>query len=683
MKRLLLVAAVIAGVASPAFAYRDRKLQDAVKKATAQLQKGQGEQAVATLRKAASELGSGEAYLALGRIQQQASLIDDAVASYAKARELEASDVEVLLALGRIALSTGSAQDALVPVEKAVALDPSAEALATLSLVRMRGSDLAEAREAADKALAVAATSPLAHSAQGEIQLATGHAAEAAAAFRKALDLDPQLVEARVGLALALRAAGSSADALAEASRAATETPTSGEAAALQGLLMLAGHEGDAALWVRANEVAQDGAFRNPHSVVVQYLLGRVAELGPYPERSGERYRKALAIDPKYLPARLALASFLVGESDVASAFTVAQEIVADAPWSGEAQLLLGRELLRRKKASQALAPLEKASELAPGVAEAHALLATAAYFTGDSDRAVAEYAKALALRPDQLEWRADYGLFLGRSGEYEAAATELQKVVTSPGYRQAAGFVNLGWVYRNSRPPKVEESVRAYQKALEIDPKQAQAALGLGWAFFVGERYDESAAAYTKALALDSALAGEAYDGIAWDHYFQGDMAKAQEFGAKAKAAGRDDARLAEQIARRKKKQHDDDQDRERIKHEIDQAALCAAIDARLHGKDPGTRAPAVSELRVSGCAGIVPMLTWMLVNDSSYTVKQAVAEALGKIGPSAREATRYLKQCAMPCEAPINATPEELRQAMECADLRKACLSALEKLR
>jgi tetratricopeptide (TPR) repeat protein len=675
MKRLLLVAAVIAGIANPASAYRDKKLQDAVRKATAQMQKGQGEQAVATLKRAAAELASGEAYLALGRIQQQASLIDDAVASYAKARELETHDVEVLLALARVTLSTGSAQDALGPVEKAVALDPSAEALATLSLVHMRGSDLAKAREAADKALALAATCPLAHAAQGEIQLATGPATEAAAAFREALALDPQLVEARVGLALALRAAGSSADALAEARRAASENPTSGEAAALQGLLMLAGHEGDAAVWVRANEVAQDGAFRNPHSVVVHGLLGRVAELGPYPERAGERYRKALAIDPKYLPARLALASFLVGEGDVAGAFKVAQEIVADAPWSGEAQLLLGRELLRRKKASQALAPLEKAGELAPGVAEAHALLATAAYFTGDTDRAVAEYAKALALRPDQLEWRTDYGLFLGRSGEYEAAASELQKVVTSPGYKQAAGFVNLGWVYRNSRPPKVEESIRAYQKALEIDPKQAQAALGLGWAFFVGARYDESAAAYAKAMALDATLAGEANDGIAWDYYFERDLAQAKEFGEKAKAAGRDDARLFRAIDNAGKPKPPVGPSPEELR--------CQALDARLHSKDVAVRAPAMNELRVSGCSGILDLLIWALANDESYVVKQAAAESLGKMGTPARKAILYLEHCQRPCNFPLILTAEQMEQEADCSRASTACARALAKLR
>ncbi len=675
MKRLLILVAVMAGVASPAFAYRDPKLQKAVDKAGGQLLKGRPEEAVATLQKVAGELASGEAYLALGRFQQQAGLIDDAVTSWAKAREIERGDVDVLAALARLALSTGSAKDALGPAERAVALQPSAETLATLALVQLRLSDLAKAREAADKALALAATSPRAHDARGEIALAAGHSADALQAFGKALELEPRLVEARIGLAAALAAAGRSAEALVEARRAASEDTTSGEAAALAGLLMIAGHEGDAATWDQANAAAQDGALRNPHSAVVQYRLGQVAELGPYPERAADRYRKALAIDAQFLPARLALARFLAGHADVATAFTLAQELVKDAPWNGEGQLLLGRELLRRKKVSQALAPLGQAAELLPNVAEAHALFGTASFFTGDTDGAVSEYAKALALQPDQLEWRTDYGLFLGKSGEYETAAAELQKVVTSPGYKQTAGFVNLGWVYRNSQPPRADESIRAYQQALAIDPKHAQAALGLGWAFFVGKRYDESAAAYAQAASLDASLAGEAYDGMAWDHYFKKDWTQATAFGEKARAAGRDDPRLFKAIANAVAPKPP-------AGPSIDELR-CQALDARAHSKDAAVRAPAMTELRVSGCDGVLDVLIWALVNDPSYNVRGAAAESLGKMGAPAKKAIPYLEVCQRPCNFPIVLPPEKMEEEVECSRARTACARALEKLR
>jgi len=67
----------------------------------------------------------------------------------------------------------------------------------------------------------------------------------------------------------------------------------------------------------------------------------------------------------------------------------------------------------------------------------------------------------------------------------------QLQKVTSSPGYKDAAGWTNLGWIYRNL--DKAQESIAAYQKALELDPKQWQAALGLGWAQQYTKNYDKA----------------------------------------------------------------------------------------------------------------------------------------------------------------------------------------------
>ena len=71
-----------------------------------------------------------------------------------------------------------------------------------------------------------------------------------------------------------------------------------------------------------------------------------------------------------------------------------------------------------------------------------------------------------------------------------------------TPGYKDAVGWVNLGWIYRNLN--KAAESIAAYQKALQLDPKQEQAALGLGWAYQYTKEYDKAIAAYEQAMKID-----------------------------------------------------------------------------------------------------------------------------------------------------------------------------------
>jgi len=118
---------------------------------------------------------------------------------------------------------------------------------------------------------------------------------------------------------------------------------------------------------------------------------------------------------------------------------------------------------------------------------------------------AIASYKKAVALDPKWFEAQQNLGLTLAKSGDLTAAAIALKTAVTlkpTIGGHQAlaAAWLSLAQVTEESAP---QDSLAAYQKALELDPASSEAQLGVAR---MAERSGNSAAAEQQYLKLASA---------------------------------------------------------------------------------------------------------------------------------------------------------------------------------
>lgn len=689
--RTLCVMTLAVGLATtPAFA--DRKIDEAVEKAHEQLQKGKPEDALRTMNKLVEQSPTAEAYLALGRFQEHMGSFDDAAASLNKAKQLGASApaavrADVLTALAAFDLRQGTGADALAHGRLAVEVAATSASLAVLARAQARTQDGAGALRTADQAVQAGPTSGAAHEARGEALRALGRSEDAVAAFRRALEADPKLNLARVRLAAALVEAGKAAEAVPEARKATEVDATSGEAFATLGAAILAQNP---EAWGDAIAQAQMGAFLNPRSPLVQVAVGKIFESNGNFDQAVNAYRKALETDPGYSAARLALVQVLVTRGDVATALADAQRLATDMAGSGEAQLLLGRLLLRKNDYAAAATALERAATLSPGVAEAHALLGTSYQYTRRTEEAVAEYKKAVELASTNLQYRTTYGLLLGVLGQHEAGIAELQKVVNTRGYNESAAWDNLGWIYRNMTAAKTVESINAYKKALQINPRDEQAALGLGWAYSYTRAWDDSIAAFKKAIEIEPKTAGEANNGMAWCYFFKKDMAQAKAFMAKAQAAGRNDGRLAENIDRFEKMlaagkvvteealaeaEHQRETERQRAQK------IEAANDA-VRSKNPGLRTKAARDLAALAGPDAVPALVYLL-QDKDWNVKEAAAAALGSLGASARSAIPHLRAIInAPRNENLVMTKQEMQESLKDEDFRRSAKEALQKI-
>jgi tetratricopeptide (TPR) repeat protein len=702
--------AALALLATTALA--DQKTDEAIAKAEEQFQKGKSDDALKTLQKCADQNQAGpDCRLALGRLQERLGNLEEAATAVAKAVELSASaaaplKAQAYAALACLDLRRGSGRDAVTHAEEAVKAEANPLTLSALARAYARVENGAKALETAEKAIQAAAASGQAHQAKGTALLALHRNEDAAAEFRKALEdvKDPKLNNAHIGLAQALVAQGKAAEGVAEARKAVTDAqcgePTRKpavaetrceEAQAVLAAALLAENPSNTAAWSDAIGQAQQGAFLNQRSAFVLAIVGKIFEGNGNTQQAEVNYRKAAEIDPGYAPALSGLIVIQVRKGDLDGALAAARKLVEQVPQSTEAQLQLGRVLLRKNEYAEAVNALEKATE-GGASAEALALLGTAYQYTRRTADAVAAYKKATDLAPDNLDYKTTYGLLQGMSGDTPGAVALLNKVVASPNYKKADAYLNLGWVYRNAKPPRTEESVKAYQKALEIDPKSAQAALGMGWAYSFGRQWDQSIAAFRKAAELDPSLAGEANHGIAWCYFFKKEMGPAEEYLAKAQAAGRSDPRLKQDIDKIKAllasgKRAEDEmaraeaerrQQREKEQEGPDLANLVNASKSA----NAAVRRRAYLDMAAAG-GPAVQYLTYGAGSDPDINVREAAVKSLSAMGCAAKAGLSQLRDIAAARpDVSIDATKEQMQLEVRQEDLRKQIRALLEKL-
>ncbi len=692
MKRSLAAFAVLGLLATPALA-QPPKLDQAVAKADEQLQKGKPDDAVKTLTKVLPETGA-EGQVALGRLQERIGNLDAAAAAYEQARTTASGPgkADVLAAVANFTLRRGKAADALKVAQQAVEAGATPSALAALSRAQVRMQDAPAALASADKAVAAGTANAMAHEARGEALLALDKPAEAEPELRKATELDPKSALAESELALALIGLKRPADAVA-AGKSATEIDSKyGEGFAALGLALIAADPQKN--WSEAIAQAQTGAtMLDPENPIVLASVGKIFEASGQLDQAANYYRKALQADPAYGQARFALIQAEINRGNRDAAIAAAKEAAAGGAVSPQINRLIGEDAVRRGDFAAAIPYLEKATQGMPGNADGWALLGRAYHATRRFDDAAAAFKRAVNLAPDNLSFRATYGLILGQADDLNAGLAELQKVTSTPGYKDAAGWANLGWIYRNMNKP--QESIAAYQKALELDPKEWQAALGLGWAYSYMKDYDKAIAAYNQANQINPKDAGpDANLGIAWSYFFKRQVPEARAHMEKAASAGRNVASLKDNIEKLEKaiaegrafteqqiaEAQAQQQAYEESKKKLDQATR------DMNSKNPANRAKGCRDVASLAGASALSALVILIQTDPSYDVRIACTQALGSLGAGARPAVRNIEAMLKlpPYQAnPVSPTSADLDNEMKDGDFRRALRDALAKIR
>ena len=163
--------------------------------------------------------------------------------------------------------------------------------------------------------------------------------------------------------------------------------------------------------YVATMEHSLDFAFAGLNLGNLHAALGRAEEAKSF-------YRRAIAVDDLFLPAKINLAVLLSGEGKNREAEQLLREVVAAYPENHEAAYMLGLLLVELQQPVEALDWLERAAEGAPRNARIRYNLALLQQSVGRDAEAETALREALELEPDNPDYLyalADHYLKRGR----------------------------------------------------------------------------------------------------------------------------------------------------------------------------------------------------------------------------------------------------------------------------
>ena len=142
-----------------------------------------------------------------------------------------------------------------------------------------------------------------------------------------------------------------------------------------------------------------------------------------------------------------------------------------------------------------------KVEEVAPDSWRVHQLRAEAHQQRQADAEAVAEYGRALALKPDEPELHRSLGLIHLLNNAHDLAQPSLERALElDPANPRSLYLVGRLHVARQRH----EESIGFLERALRLDPNLIEARPSLGRAYLRAGRFEEAAAQLEKGLALD-----------------------------------------------------------------------------------------------------------------------------------------------------------------------------------
>ena len=440
------------------------------------------------------------AYNNLGSTLAQAGDIAEGIKALEQGLKYAPKDLQLHINLGMALRSKGDADAALAHFEPLLAEHPeSPELQYQLGQTLRQKGDLPGAIAAIEKALELNPEAQEAYYALGQAlkesaakvkksrtppeelkagsqALARGVFAQAREAAEKAIARDPQSAEAYNLLGYALWYGGDREKAAAALDQALKLDPAAGDIYGFRGMIYRESGSLD-----DARRILERASALNPQAPLAYFDLAVVfLRKGDFDHAIGQ------------FEAGLNLPAASRRLPDMEVAIRDLQQALTNKKDAAEGYVVLGRLLgVAGADSPQVIAAFQEAIRLKPDDAPAHNALGLVYVQTGDDEKATAEFRAAIKLRPDYADAHQNLGAVLTTSDVAEAVRELETAVKLDP--RLLKAQYNLALAYETNPKYGPAKAVEQLQKLIATDPKYPRVEFALGRALLRERKTEEA----------------------------------------------------------------------------------------------------------------------------------------------------------------------------------------------
>lgn len=381
-----------------------------------------------------------------------------------------ANQTAALLAAALGAHQAGRLQEAADGYQAILAHHPDhAEALHLFGMLHYQCGNLDQAESLLRQALRLV-EHPILFNNLGVVLKAAGQAAEAEAAYRRAIALQPDYVDAHNNLGALLQ----------EQQRLPEAEAAYNNALSLQ-----------------------------PGNAGIQFNLALLYHSVQRPTEAEAAYRRTLAIAPEFVQAYYSLGVLLQEQDRPSEAEAVYRQTIALQPAHAEAHNNLGNILKQHQRLAEAEAAYRQAIAHQPGYTSAHYNLGILLQDLHRYEEAETAYRQAISIQPDYFEALNNLGNLLKEQGQVQAAEAALRQAVSLLPDNADAHY-NLGRLLLLQK--RFDEAEHTLRQALALQPDFPETLNNLGLLLEELKRFSEAEASYRQAIVVQPGYA-ESYN--------------------------------------------------------------------------------------------------------------------------------------------------------------------------